>query len=96
MKLPEIIEVEFPEGIPKFNIAFVEVPEFVTVAWLPGGSVVVVPIFTVAVVPGVPCSPLGIAKFKTALLIVPELVTVAFVPGALVVVVPIAMVAEFP
>ena len=37
-----------PCGMPKLNTAFEESPEFVTVALLPGGSVVVVPTLTVA------------------------------------------------
>jgi len=58
MKLPDVISlVELPPaGIPKFKIAFVAVPTLVTVALLPAGKVVVVPIFTVAEVPASPRS----------------------------------------
>ena len=70
------------------------VPELVTVAFVPGAPVVVVPTVTVAGAPGrpvaptAPVSPRGITKFKTAFCGVPELVTTALVPGAPVKVVP--------
>ena len=67
-----------PAGIPKFKMTFSDVPLFVTVAWLPAGKVVVLPMLTVAA----PGSPSGITKFKMAFVAVPELVTLAWVPGA--------------
>ena len=95
----------------KLNTAAVEVPEFVTDAFVPAAPVVVVPAATVAEVPAdpvapegpegpegpeAPVAPLGIVKLNTAAVEVPEFVTDAFVPAAPVVVVPAATVAPLP
>ena len=89
----------------KFNTAALEVPEFTTVALVPGAPVVTVPTVTVAASPGLPVSPLsplspllprGIVKSNTAAPVVPELVTLALVPAAPVVVVPTLIVAASP
>ena len=86
-----------PAGMTKFNTALLSVPVLVTLAFVPGAPVVVVPTWTVAAVPSAPVAPsapfapvapAGMTKFNTALLSVPVLVTLAFVPGAPVVVVP--------
>ena len=75
-------------------MALLSVPALVTLAFVPGAPVVVVPTWTVAAVPSAPSAPFapvapaGMTKFNTALLSVPVLVTLAFVPGAPVVVVP--------
>jgi len=49
-----------PVTSPKFNTAADDVPEFVTVAVLPGASVETVPTVTVAAEPGDPVTPWGI------------------------------------
>ena len=83
-----------PAGMTKFNTALLSVPVLVTLAFVPGAPVVVVPTWTVAAVPSAPVAPFapvapaGMTKFNMALLSVPALVTLAFVPGAPVVVVP--------
>ena len=94
-----------PAGMTKFNTALLSVPALVTLAFVPGAPVVVVPTWTVAAVPSAPVAPFapvapvvpaGMTKFNTALLSVPVLVTLAFVPGAPVVVVPTCTVAAVP
>jgi hypothetical protein len=48
-----------PRGIEKFKTALFDVPELITVAFVPGAPVVVVPIAIVAAVPAGPCGPGG-------------------------------------
>ena len=57
MKFAESIVVAPPLGITKFNTALDVVPEFVTLALVPGAPVVVVPTVTVAELPEGPCGP---------------------------------------
>src|SRR5690625_4516229 len=76
-----------PFGIVKSNTAADDVPEFVTLAFVPGAPVVVVPAAMVAAapsapsVPAAPTSPRGIVNLNDAALDVPTLVTLALVPG---------------
>ena len=104
-------DVELPAcpcGMAKSRMAALDVPEFVTVALEPAGSVVTVPTVIVAafpsapLVPFVPAAPVapvaprGMAKLSTTALEVPELVTAALVPAAPVEVDPIVIVAAAP
>ena len=85
-----------PLGIQKFNIALVLVQEFVTVAELPAGSVVVVPTATVAHAQVSHLAPCGMVKSNTAADEVQELVTLALLHGVPVVVLHTVIVAAAP
>ncbi len=73
---PSIVVPSMPAGKAKSSIGSMEVPPFVTLAFEPGGSVVIDPIEIVAG----PCSPRfprGTPKSRITSMSVPEFVTVA-------------------